>query len=260
MKKLLIACALALTSATSVVAQETTDFYKLGNRIGVGVGAGTEGISIDAATCLTKWCQVRFGLNFMPDFNIKTDVDVDYRYPNVSSYWQNQLPNDGEIEVKGSLKRTTVDLKADFYPFPNASSFFICAGFSFGGEKLIKVTGHSDDYATLVKRGEYLGITIGDYNIPINENGDVEAGIKVNGFRPYLGLGFGRLVPKNRLGFRFEAGVQFHGKPKVYADGYTEDEIKGIIEDADADDDFSDILDKVTIYPVIKLSLRGRIL
>lgn len=261
MKKILIACALALTTVTSVVAQESKEFYGLANRLAVGVGVGTEGIGIDASTCLTKWCSVRFGLNFMPDFSMKTDVDVDYRNlaSSYTDYWSNTLPNEGQMEVKGTLKRTTIDLKADFYPFPNASSFFICAGFSFGGEKLIKVTGHSDDYAELVQRGEDLGISIGDYNVPIDENGNVEAGIKVNGFRPYLGLGFGRLVPKNRLGFRFELGVQFHGKPKVYADGYSEDEIKDIL-DKETDDDFSDIMDKLTMYPVIKLSLRGRIL
>lgn len=47
----------------------------------------------------------------------------------------------------------------------------------------------------------------------------VNGGVKVKNFRPYLGLGFGRLIPKNRLGIRFELGAQFQGKPVVYADG-----------------------------------------
>lgn len=46
----------------------------------------------------------------------------------------------------------------------------------------------------------------------------VNGGVKVKNFRPYLGLGFGRLIPKNRLGIRFELGAQFQGKPVVYAD------------------------------------------
>lgn len=46
----------------------------------------------------------------------------------------------------------------------------------------------------------------------------VNGGVKVKNFRPYLGLGFGSLIPKNRLGIRFELGAQFQGKPVVYAD------------------------------------------
>lgn len=260
MKKIFIVCAMALAMANSAFAQEEKEFYGLANRVGVGIGAGTEGIGVDAAVSLTKWCSVRFGLNFMPDINIKTDVDVDYRHY-VSENFINAsgLPNDGKMEVKGSLARTTIDLKADLYPFPNASSFFITGGFSFGGEKIIKVTGHSDDYEKFVLKGNEVGISIDKYNIPIDKNGNVEAGVKVSGFRPYLGLGFGRLIPKNRIGFRFELGLQFHGKPKIYADGYSEDEIKDII-DKEVDDDISKIMDKITVYPVIKLSLRGRIL
>lgn len=258
-------CALIMTVATCAKAQEEKEFYGIANRIGVGIGVGTEGIGLDLSTCLTKYCSVRFGLNFMPDFNMKSDVDVNYRNY-ASSAYAGSLPNEGTLKVKGSLQRTTIDLKADVYPFADASSFFITGGFSFGGSKVVKLKGHSNDYAELVKKGAELGIDIGDYNVPIDENGDVEAGIKVNGFRPYLGLGFGRLVPKNRVGFRVELGVQFHGKCRVYADGYTEAEIKDILDkeadniDNEAVDDYTDLMDKLTVYPVIKFSLRGRIL
>ena len=47
----------------------------------------------------------------------------------------------------------------------------------------------------------------------MDNNGNVSGGLKVSGFRPYLGLGFGRAVPKKRVGVMFELGVQFHGKP-----------------------------------------------
>ena len=40
----------------------------------------------------------------------------------------------------------------------------------------------------------------------------------------------------------FELGVQFHGTPEVYADN-----------------EFSDIIDKLTVYPVLKFRLSGRI-
>ena len=65
----------------------------------------------------------------------------------------------------------------------------------------------------------------------------------------------GRLVPKNRVGFRFEAGCQFMGKLKVYQDNK---EVK-INELNDSDDDLSKIIDKWTVYPVLKLTITGRI-
>lgn len=251
-KKIFLAIAVTFISAIGASAQESNSFYGLGNRVGIGISAGTEGIGIDAATSFNKYFGVQLGVNIMPDINLKTNVDVE---PN----------NDGgiapinDIEVKGSLKRTTVDLKFNCYPFPNSSSFFIAAGFSMGGSKLVKVTGHSDEVAGLRDLAENYGIQIGDYNIPFNEKGDVEGGLKVNGFRPYLGLGFGRLIPKGRLGFRFELGVQFHGKPKVYAEGVdTEDLLNQL--DKETSDDISKIMDNFKVWPVLKLSIRGRIL
>lgn len=250
MRKTLLSLAVALFSLGGVSAQETGEFYSLGNRIGVGVGVGTEGIGIDAATCLTKYCSVRLGVNIMPDINFSTDVDV-------TGEEVDGMPIDGTMEAKASLSRTTVDLKFDCYPFPDVSSFFITAGFSFGGSKIIKITGHSDEFARLAQQGADLGIDIDEYRIPINENGDAEGGVKVNGFRPYLGLGFGRLIPKGRVGCRFELGVQFHGRPEVYAEGV--DDLQAII-DKEAGDDISKLMDKLTVYPVLKFSIRGRIL
>jgi len=78
----------------------------------------------------------------------------------------------------------------------------------------------------------------------------------VKSFRPYLGLGYGRLAPKNRVGFRFELGCQFHGKMKVYQNNQLVD-ISNINKAAD---DFSDIIDKITVYPVVKFMLTGKIL
>ncbi|MEE1384691.1 MAG: hypothetical protein U0K29_01440 [Prevotella sp.] len=76
-------------------------------------------------------------------------------------------------------------------------------------------------------------------------------------FRPYLGLGFGRMIPKKRVAVRFEMGAQFQGKPVIYADGVGD--LQKVVGQ-DPDDDISKILDYVKVYPVIKLSIRGRIL
>ena len=86
--------------------------------------------------------------------------------------------------------------------------------------------------------------------------GDVAGGVTVSGFRPYVGVGFGRLVPKKRVAVRVELGTQIHGTPKVYADG--KGDLDKVLKDA-GDDDISKLIDKLTFYPVLKVTLRGRI-
>lgn len=237
-----------LTGTVSASAQDE-NIYGMANRVGVGVGVGTEGIGFDVAVPLTKYVQARVGLNFIPNININTSVDV----TGENEYYD----YNEEMDVTGKFSRTTFDVKFDCYPFANSSSFFVTAGFSMGGNKLIKISGHSDELEYLYTQGKKYNIEIGDYQIPVDENGNVNGGVKVNNFRPYLGLGFGRLIPKNRFGVRFELGAQFQGKPVVYADGVGD--LQKML-DQDAQDDISKFMDWLQVYPVLKLSIRGRIL
>lgn len=238
------------TGVVAVSAQdEKSGFFGVANRVGVGVGVGTEGIGFDVAVPLTKYVQARLGLNVMPNININTTADVSGEF-NGNSITET-------MDVKGKFSRTTFDVKFDCYPFANSSSFFVTAGFSVGGDKLVKITGHSDRLQQYIAAGNSYNVKIGDYQIPVDRNGDVNGGIKVKNFRPYLGLGFGRLVPKKRFGARFELGAQFQGKPVVYADGVGD--LTKVL-DQDADDDISKFMDWLQVYPVLKLSIRGRIL
>lgn len=126
-------------------------------------------------------------------------------------------------------------------------SFYVAAGAFFGGADLVKVTGTSQHL-----RGVDCKVEIGDYQIPLKD-GSVEGSIRVKKFRPYLGLGWGRPVPKRLLNFNVELGVQFHGKPHLYtASGEV---TRGVEED----DDFQKIMDKITVYPVLKFTLAGKI-
>lgn len=247
--KSLIVGLMLMAGVTTASAQENSAFFGLANRVGAGVGVGTEGIGVDVAVPVTKYLQARVGFNVMPNININTTADV--------SGTVNGTPYNGNMDVKGKFSRTTFDFKIDCYPFANASSFFVTAGFSVGGDKLVKITGHNDDLKQYNAQDRGYNVEIGDYQIPVDKNGDVSGGVKVKNFRPYLGLGFGRLIPKKRFGARFELGAQFQGKPVVYADGVG-DLTK--VMDQDTDDDISKFMDWLQVYPVLKVSFRGRIL
>lgn len=248
MKKLFLVLALVAvgTWSTQVKAQKKQGLF---NRLAVGVSASTMGIGIDASTTLNRHFMLRAGVDIMPNFTFKTDVDVDVESASSGL-------SESTVDLEGGLKRTQFSLLLNVYPFKK-SNFFITGGAYFGGEKLIKIKGYSPELKELYDDfGEDAGIIIGDYKLPIDKNGNVSGGMKVSGFRPYVGIGHGRAVPHKRLGFMFEVGVQFHKTPKLYSDT---GDISDLLNKANADDDFSEILDKLNIYPVIKFRLCGRI-
>lgn len=244
MKRIILLCALIALSAISVSAQKELGIF---NTLSVGVSAGTTGIGVDVATPVTAHFAIRGGVSFMPGIKISTDVDVDLTDPDLGSYPTN-------LDLKGSMSRASGELLVNYYPFLS-SSFFVTAGAYFGGSKLVKIDGHSDKLKEYVDKGGNAGIVIGDQTIPVDKNGNVAGGLKVSGFRPYIGVGFGRAVPKKRLGVMFELGVQFHGTPKVYTSAGELGNALG-----DGDDSFTKIMDKLTVYPVMKIRFCGRLL
>ena len=74
MKKFLLLCGVALLGMSHASAQE---FYGLGNRVGISVGAGLTGITIDAATCLTPYVGVRAGVDYFPNVKVDTELDLE---------------------------------------------------------------------------------------------------------------------------------------------------------------------------------------
>ena len=216
------------------------------NSLSVGVSAGTTGIGVDVATPVTPHFAIRGGVSFMPGIHINTDADVNLSDPELGE-------KTSTLDLRGTTKRASGELLVNYYPFLS-SSFFVTAGAYFGGKEMIKIDGHSDELAEYIQNGGDANIVIGDQTIAVDKNGNVSGGLKVSGFRPYIGLGFGRAVPKKRIGVQFELGVQFHGSPKLYTSS-------GDLGSAltDSDDSFSKIMDKLTVYPVMKVRFCGRL-
>jgi hypothetical protein len=228
--------------SNNVLAQKEWGIF---NSLSVGAGISTTGIDVELATPITPYFALRGGISAMPNISINTDVDVEYS--------EGGYERTATIEMEGGIKRFSGDVLLNYYPFKKGG-FFLTAGAYFGGSSLVTIKGHSDDLQDIMKEAESAGVVIGDYTIPVDKNGNVSGGLKVANFRPYVGLGFGRVVPKKRINFMFEMGVQFHKTPEVYTDY---GDLGLALEEAD--DAFSDIIEKITIYPVLKLRLNGRI-
>ena len=267
MKKLMMVAVILLTSVGSVMAQNE---YKRGlfNHVGLNVGAGTEGISVGLAAPVTSFFEVEAGVNVMPSFKLSGDLDVDVNTSSLPQVPTVTYPTSATIHAEGSFDRTTFNVKANLYPFGGGTKFFIAAGLSIGGEKIAEVTGSCDELRkfsqslpTQELKNEFrqaVSANLAGYNLQFDENYNVQGDIRCKKVRPYLGLGFGRLVPKNRLGMRLELGCQFMDKLKVYQND-TEIDINKALEDA-GDDDLSKFVKDLKIYPVVKFSFTGRIL
>lgn len=239
MKKLAIAVIAAIAAVLPVNAMPPGIF----DHLGLGVGVGTTGISIEASTPITRWVQMRAGVSIMPGIKFGVhDIDADYTVAGMN--------RSASIDLDGNLKRVQGQVIFNVYPIPMAS-FYVAAGAYFGGTTLVDITGHSEELAGVID-GQ---VNIGDYTLPVNENGEVDGGIRVNGFRPYLGIGWGRAVPGRLLNFGVELGVQFHGKPELY----TNDGEVGRAVNID-DDTFQKIMDKVKVYPNLTFRLNFRAL
>ncbi len=288
MKKYLLVLTVVVLGIASVVAQEKSDkeFFRLGNRIGLGVGVGTEGLGIEAAVSLNKYFALRAGVNILPnvytyeedfDFMIDNPVEAQFRPLLIPHLQGAAIDYEAGVSAETDMKRTTIDVKVDFYPFPNSSSFFITGGFSFGGNELLAINGKLSDeawgdinylneQAALLNQYGYNPnveykhgyINFDGHKVAVDENGCARVKAEVSKFRPYIGLGFGRAIPKKRVGVRFELGVQFHGTPKL-KDMYGND----LLEQADLSEydegDIIEIVDALKFYPCMKLSIRGRI-
>lgn len=244
--------------------------YKRGflNHVGINVGAGTEGISVGLAAPVTGFFELEAGVNVMPSFKLSGDLDVDVNTSSLPQVPTVTYPTSATIHAEGSFDRTTFNVKANLYPFGGGTKFFIAAGLSIGGEKIAEVTGSCDELRkfsqslpTQELKNEFrqaVSANLAGYNLQFDENYNVQGDIRCKKVRPYLGLGFGRLVPKNRLGMRLELGCQFMDKLKVYQND-TEIDINKALEDA-GEDDLSKFVKDLKIYPVVKFSFTGRIL
>ena len=236
MKKIFVSAVVALIAATATAGNPLSIF----NHLGVGVGAGTNGISIEAATPITSFIQMRAGVSIMPGITFKSDADVNYTVEG--------LQHQSSVDLKGDLGRVQGQVIFNVYPAP-VVPFYIAVGAYFGGSDLIKITGHSDE----MQQAGGGDVVIGDYTIPVDRNGNVDGGLKVKSFRPYVGIGWGRAIPGKLLNYSMDLGVQIHGKPELYTK-------YGTIETSDIDDNntFNKIIDKVKVYPTLTFRLGFR--
>lgn len=245
------------------------------SHLSAGLGVGTTGIEIQVATPLNDFLALRAGFSFMPAFSYKFHINFD----SDEAFLKREDGSGYYDRANGKAKIHMGDLKllVDAYPFKE-SSFHVTAGFFIGKSKFI--TAHTTNH--FINEGYWgnSGPELGDlkdplhpktYTVVSDNEGAINVDLKVNSFKPYLGIGFGRPIPKSRLDVSFDFGVQFWGKPELWTkmkgnsledSGYQKVDRDRIVNTQDYCDDIRDgmkIMEKVIVYPVLTLRLNGRI-
>ena len=286
MKKLLVlGCMLVGVTSMQAQSQEWNEWNgnNIFEHVGVGVGFGLTGITIDVGSDITDYLTIRGGMDIFPSVSKDFDVNIGFE----SSFKKSDVPAryavpNNKVKIEGKTGLGAGHLLFDIHPFKNA--FRVTTGLYFGKKEIITVQNKDNadfigianwnkdvqatpmpaDLAALAAlHGGSLpriGLEMSDYFLAPDDNGHVDASIKVNAVRPYVGIGVGRMVPKNsRLTCNFDFGVQFWGKPEIYlngSDGEKKLEKKDLGNDGD---EVLDILSKITVYPQLTVRLVGRI-
>lgn len=281
MKKLFLLCGLAI-GMLNAQAQDSNVF----THMGASVGVGSTGVTIDLSTNVTDYVGVRVGADIMPKIKYGTDIDVNAgAYNNlVQRGLAIGLPNPNvpdKVDVEGKLNNTTGHVLFDFYP-GSKIDWHLTVGAYFGPSKVVEV--YTKDPSQLAGIAAYnafcdarpnyvvpisgpepvvlnlrddykIGAQLGDYFLEPNADGSIDAYIKTASFRPYVGIGWGRAVPKNHsLGFSVDLGAQFWGTPKVYCQ---DKELKA--SDVEGKDGgFMKTLTKIKVYPTLTFRLTGK--
>jgi hypothetical protein len=272
-------CATVLVGFGQAHAPVDEDDYGFFNHVSFSVSGGTTGIGFELAAPMTANFAVRAGYSFMPKIKYSQKLTLDKG--DLAAFYVNGHYVH-EVDLEGKLNMGDFSLMFDWYPWKN-SSFRITAGAYIGKSDVVTVTNKepfmNPEYAG--KAGIDLSRTgsniMEKYTIVTDAAGNVDAKLKVNGFKPYIGIGFGRAVPRKSIGLQFDLGVQFWGKPELqtnlmYYDGEQGDFVtryekieKGRITRSNEDKDYKDLRDAVktieaiSVYPVLTLRFVGRI-
>ena len=264
MKHLFVLALAALLGAQGMQAQESKKVEKFGifDHMSIGVAGGTTGLGFELAAPITDFVQMRVGYHFLPK-SITYTRGIDYTYTDKTDPNNHKPGTKGKTDVEFKLNMGNADILFDVYP-TRKTMFHFTVGAFIGRNDLI--TAQNINEIKGVEEGE--GLLIGDYVIGpyTREETDPKYGycfakIKTNKFKPYIGIGVGRAVPKKRVSVCGDFGVMFWGKPGVYAENKYNGDVKVTKDDIG---DYNDggafkIMSKIIVYPMLTLRINGRI-
>lgn len=157
------------------------------NKHAVAIQGGVIGYGLEYAYNLNKNLNARLGVNLLTLSGISVPYELDSR----------------EVDIIAGADAFNVDLFLEYLPFEK-SSFKLVGGLAY-----VNNTGGN---ATLKLKD---GLSFGEIQLEPDDVGEIGLKMNYTGIAPYMGLGFGRAVPKGRVGFGIELGTYYVGGPDI---------------------------------------------
>ncbi|WP_421751730.1 hypothetical protein [Croceimicrobium sp.] len=199
MRKSILSIVLGLVFMAPAIAQDSTaakepatdELYPLWqNRHAIALSGGLPGFGLEYAYNLNRNLNLRAGFLAFTFNDFNTDMDISGQ----------------SVNVNANLTSTVFDLMLEYQP-STQSSFKLVAGLGYLNNVGVN---------TLILLNDDIGY--GDLVIDNEEIGDIDLTVSWTGIAPYMGFGFGRAVPKKRVGFGIEIGTYYAGGPSVDID------------------------------------------
>ena len=277
MKRIITALLSVIIAYSGVLAQEEGN-VKAFQHLSVGLEIfSLTGFGVELAAPLNSHFALRGGISMFP-FSFSSPIEVTVangilnkmdnaiqQTPAIESELKSlNLPHiprniSNEVDITATLGLINGKLLIDFYP-SKKGSFHLTGGLYIGAEKLVKIEGKmqkAHDVLNVMKRNGYDfsdEIYIEDSKIYVKDIMNLDASIGINKVKPYIGLGFGRAVPKRRVGFSMDLGALYQSSPLLTsntagAQNLIDNNLGGI----------TDLLKKITLYPVLSLKLNVKL-
>lgn len=262
MKKAFITL-LAMACGLAASAQQNKTF-----NVGIGLNMGTNGIGLDASVGITRFLQIRGGVSYVPKIDLHANANVYNEASAVINAYNTggnnplpYIPDDIDALIQPNL--TTYHALLDFYP---AGTFHFTVGAYFGQQNPLRMYNNDGSLAGayeankmidgLGSQVDHVGVNVAGNLLTPNASGNIDGVAKVQKIRPYVGLGFGRAVPrKHRMGCSLDLGVQYWGTPKYESNGFTPEEVPS----SNNFESLASTLSTLPVYPVLTFRLCGRI-
>ena len=234
------------------------------NHLSVGAEVGTPGWGVDLAVPVTSFVDVQAGFTMLPKFSLNPTLEV-----STPSFAGGQTLPMSSVDMNGHPSMKELKVMVNVLPVPMLSSFHITAGIYYGSGDILDISNKEpltelaianqaiDLYNTINPGGaqEHIGLKLGHYLLEPDQEGNITALAHVNKVKPYVGIGFGRAVPKKRIGVKFDLGCIIWGKPTVYCNG-----IEAPTTDVgDLSGGITKVISKLPVYPVLNIRVCGRI-
>jgi len=221
---------LGLISEYSLGMQKDTSFVQAVKKTVVGLNVSTLGIGGNISVVIPSKA-VLVG-------------ELGYNYFKFTKELNYTTPEESEIFFQPDVRRNIVTGMVSWYPFKKQQVYFKGGvGYALRQRYFVRVTSPT-------------GLLLGGVEIASEDFGQVDLEIKWSRLMPYVGVGFGKPLPKKKLGVNFNIGCFYMGSPKINA------QFEGFLESTTLDTQVAVIEKNVKNYsyfPVLSLSLRYRI-